>query len=143
MSDTLQITIRNLKRKVQSLTEELLDTYEELNLMYDMAEMFSTLIDYEKVSKTLLSEAVDFLEADIGWLVGFDFETGSITNQNRYEVDLQICSFFNAALSSGEGSSPKVPWGRKVRKKIISTFFMKGMIIFRFICKMLPFAIRK
>ncbi len=98
MNDTSEHIISKLQRKVGSLTEELLQAYEELNLMYDMAEMFSSLTDFDEVSKTVLGEALEFLEADKGWLVIFEKESGTLTNRARHGVNLQACSFFNANL---------------------------------------------
>lgn len=98
MAEAGQELVHKLQQKVHSLTEELLETYEELNLMFDMAEMFSSMIDYEKVNQTVLLEAVDFMEADRGWLVSYNPETGLITNRNRYGVSWQVCSFFNANI---------------------------------------------
>ena len=87
--------VQKLQHKVKSLTGQLVEAYDELNLMFDMAEMFSSLIDYEKVNQTILEEAMDFLEVDGGWMVSFDAETEQISSLTRVGVDLRMVSYFN------------------------------------------------
>jgi transcriptional regulator with GAF, ATPase, and Fis domain len=58
-----------LKKKVESLTKELLHTYEELNLAYEVAETFGTVLDLESVNNQILSKGLEITHSDMGWLV--------------------------------------------------------------------------
>lgn len=96
MSASPEETIKKLEQKVSSLTGELVEVYEELNLMFDMAETFSSLIDYEKVNQTILEEAMDFLEVEGGWMVSYDQASEQISFRSSHGVDLRTVSYFNA-----------------------------------------------
>jgi serine phosphatase RsbU (regulator of sigma subunit) len=56
------------RRKVESLTKELLTVWEELSLLYSLAGQLGRLVDEEQIVSVALREALTTLAADCGWV---------------------------------------------------------------------------
>ncbi len=56
--------IERLKTKIDSLAEELVAVYEEINLFYDISESMCSSLDFEKRLGLILKKALDIVEAD-------------------------------------------------------------------------------
>jgi len=63
------------RRKVASLTGELLAVYEELGLLYSLGPLIGSLVDNDQIAALAVRESVEILRADCGWVV-FSDETG-------------------------------------------------------------------
>src|SRR5947209_3402271 len=57
------------RRKVESLTAELLNTYEELYLLYSLSSRFAGLRHEYQIAFAALEEAIEVLHADCGWVI--------------------------------------------------------------------------
>ena len=66
----------NLKTRIDSLAEELLTAYEELNLFYDISNSMQSFFDFEKTMDFILSKAVEIIDADKAAILAFD-ESGN------------------------------------------------------------------
>ena len=66
----------NLKTRIDSLAEELLTAYEELNLFYDISNSIQWFFDFEKTMDFILSKAVEIIDADKAAILAFD-ESGN------------------------------------------------------------------
>jgi serine phosphatase RsbU (regulator of sigma subunit) len=60
------------RRKVASLTGELLAVYEELGLLYSLGPRIGSLVDNDQIAALAVREAVEILSADCGWAVFCD-----------------------------------------------------------------------
>jgi len=60
------------RRKVSSLTGELLAVYEELGLLYSLGPRIGSLVDNDQIAALAVQEAVEILIADCGWAVFCD-----------------------------------------------------------------------
>ena len=61
-----------LKTRIDSLAEELLTAYEELNLFYDISHSMQSFFDFEKTMDFILSKAVEIIDADKAAILAFD-----------------------------------------------------------------------
>jgi serine phosphatase RsbU (regulator of sigma subunit) len=66
------------RRKVESLTVELLTAYEELSLLYSLGGQIGRLLDRESIGAAALREAIEVLHADCGWIVLWNADGSSI-----------------------------------------------------------------
>ncbi len=78
---------RKLNEKIQSLTEKLLETFEELNLVYSLTETFSGTSGAEQVIENLSRLAVERLEADCGWIALKDERSQHLTTVALQGID--------------------------------------------------------
>jgi sigma-B regulation protein RsbU (phosphoserine phosphatase) len=60
------------RRKVASLTAELLAVYEELGLLYSLGPRIGSLVDSDQIAAVAVQEAVEILRADCGWVAFCD-----------------------------------------------------------------------
>ena len=58
----------DLRQKIKSLTENLLDCYEELDLIHRISTRILSTADVQQQLRSILQEAIEILEADLGWL---------------------------------------------------------------------------
>ena len=56
--------MEKLKARIDSLSEELLLAYEELNLYYDISSSMWSPLDSEKTMDFILTKAIEIMEAD-------------------------------------------------------------------------------
>jgi signal transduction histidine kinase/ActR/RegA family two-component response regulator len=64
--------MEKLKSRIDSLSEELLMAYEELNLYYDISSSMWSPLDSEKTTDLILIKAVEIMEADKGAILVID-----------------------------------------------------------------------
>jgi serine phosphatase RsbU (regulator of sigma subunit) len=75
--------LESLRRSVQSLTLELLATYEELELLYSLGAQIGRLADEDQIAAVGLKEAMEILSADCGWVVLLDGENLRVPDNCR------------------------------------------------------------
>lgn len=56
-------------KTIESLTKNLLECYEELDLIYRLTRRLATSLDVQRNMEMVLREAMDIFAADMGWLV--------------------------------------------------------------------------
>jgi phosphoserine phosphatase RsbU/P len=56
------------ERRIESLTANLLECYEELDLIYRLTRGLKSTLDARRSAEMVLSEAIEIFEADMGWL---------------------------------------------------------------------------
>jgi sigma-B regulation protein RsbU (phosphoserine phosphatase) len=61
-----------IERRIESLTVNLLECYEELDLIYRLSRGLKSTLDVQRSTQLVLSEAMDIFEADAGWIVPRD-----------------------------------------------------------------------
>lgn len=64
-------------RKIESLTRNLLECYEELDLIYRLSRSLNSTLDIQRNAETVLAEAMEIFEADTGWVVPAGAPEGS------------------------------------------------------------------
>lgn len=84
--------------KIQSLTEKLLETFEELNLVYSLTEIFGGSSGVEQVIQQLGRLAVDRLESDCGWIVLRDERTQALHSVALQGVEPEVAGQINERL---------------------------------------------
>jgi phosphoserine phosphatase RsbU/P len=72
MAPVPQSELERERRKVASLTGELLAVYEELGLLYSLGPRIGSLVDNDQIAALAVREAVEILSADCGWAVFCD-----------------------------------------------------------------------
>lgn len=72
MTPAPQSELDRERRKVASLTGELLAVYEELGLLYSLGPRIGSLVDNDQIAALAVREAVEILSADCGWAVFCD-----------------------------------------------------------------------
>jgi GAF domain-containing protein len=60
---------RDLERRIESLTVNLLECYEELDLIYRLSRGLMSTLDAQRSAELVLSEAMEIFEADVGWML--------------------------------------------------------------------------
>ena len=60
------------ERRIESLTANLLECYEELDLIYRLSRGLKTTLDARRSAEMVLSEAMEIFEADMGWMCPAD-----------------------------------------------------------------------
>jgi serine phosphatase RsbU (regulator of sigma subunit) len=60
------------ERRIESLTANLLECYEELDLIYRLSRGLKTTLDARRSAEMVLSEAMEIFEADLGWIAPAD-----------------------------------------------------------------------
>lgn len=60
------------ERRIESLTANLLECYEELDLIYRLSRGLKTTLDAGRSTGMVLSEAMEIFEADLGWVAPVD-----------------------------------------------------------------------
>jgi sigma-B regulation protein RsbU (phosphoserine phosphatase) len=60
---------RELERRIESLTVNLLECYEELDLIYRLSRGLMATLDAQRSAELVLSEAMEIFEADVGWML--------------------------------------------------------------------------
>ena len=86
---------QKITEKVESLTKSLLESFEELALIYRILPGFILAMDIRKIQELILSEAMDVLEADMGWVMPFSEEESSIKTL-RKNINRQTTSIINS-----------------------------------------------
>ena len=72
MTAAMQSELEHERRKVTSLTGELLAVYEELGLLYSLGPRTGSLVDSDQIAAVAVQEAIEILRADCGWVVFCD-----------------------------------------------------------------------
>lgn len=81
--------------KLESVTKTLLECFEELSLIYRVLPDFILSLDIKKIQSLILSEAMEALEADMGWLVPCR-ENGDQIKPLRKDIDKRTASVINS-----------------------------------------------
>ena len=89
---------RKLTEKIHSLTEKLLETFEELNLVYNLSEVFSGSTSVDQVIQNLGKMAVERLEADCGWVALREERTGRLSPVAMYGIEPPVAQEINQHL---------------------------------------------
>ena len=66
-----------VERRIESLTVNLLECYEELDLVYRLSRALKSTLDAEQSARLILGEARDIFEADLGFIVPMEGAQGS------------------------------------------------------------------
>lgn len=62
------IRAEDTERRLESLTVNLLECYEELDLIYRLSRGLMTTLDAQESARLVLREAMEIFEADLGWM---------------------------------------------------------------------------
>ncbi len=62
----LTLELVSLRADVDSLTDELLNRYEEITLLYDLGHDMGTVLDFEEASRTALARSLQVIPAGLG-----------------------------------------------------------------------------
>lgn len=60
------------ERRIESLTVNLLECYEELDLIYRLSRRLKSTLDAQKSAEVVLAEAMEIFDADFGWITPAD-----------------------------------------------------------------------
>lgn len=60
------------ERRIESLTVNLLECYEELDLIYRLSRRLKSTLDAQESAEAVLVEAMEIFEADFGWILPAD-----------------------------------------------------------------------
>jgi sigma-B regulation protein RsbU (phosphoserine phosphatase) len=69
MTAAMESEFERERRKVASLTGELLAVYDELGLLYSLGPRIGSLVDSDEIATVAVQEAIEILRADCGWVV--------------------------------------------------------------------------
>jgi serine phosphatase RsbU (regulator of sigma subunit) len=87
MKPITQLEADSLHRSVESLTVELLSTYEELSLLYSLGAQIGHLTNPDEIASVALRQAMDVLPADCGWVVFWEGETSRVPENCRTNIE--------------------------------------------------------
>ena len=62
------MTVTSLEREIEDLSREILERYEEVNVLYRLSDCFRDVFDEEQILERLLSEAARSVHASGGWI---------------------------------------------------------------------------
>ena len=80
--------------KIESLTKNLLESYEELDLIYRVSRGLMSTLDIREISDFILNEATETFEAEVGWLYWVQ-STDSLFEIFRKNIDEEIVRLVN------------------------------------------------
>ncbi|RMH70078.1 MAG: GAF domain-containing protein [Gemmatimonadetes bacterium] len=95
--EELEAKIARLDQEKESLVAELLQNYEELNLVYETAELFSNVFRLNHIADMLLDKATEIAHAQLCWMV-----VQPIQPQDGIRV--------MATRPEHQKTSPLIPW---------------------------------
>jgi len=98
MMPVRQLELELERRKVASLTGELLTVYEELSLLYSLGSQMARLVDEDQIAAAALREAMEILRTDCGWVVSWDGESSRVPAGCRVAIDAQTVDYINHAV---------------------------------------------
>lgn len=87
MTPVMHSELDRERRKVASLTGELLSVYEELGLLYSLGPRIGSLTDGEQAAAVALREAIEILRADCGWVVFWNTNGCAVPENCRVGID--------------------------------------------------------
>ncbi len=93
-----QSELEHERRKVASLTKELLAVYDELGLLYSLGPRIGALFDRDQIAAVALQEAVEILRADCGWVVFCDGTRWRLPPSCCMAIDPAIAARINQAV---------------------------------------------
>ncbi|MBI4619444.1 MAG: chemotaxis protein CheW [Desulfobacterales bacterium] len=96
--------LESLEEKVQVLTEEIVRNYEELSLLYDLSETFSSTLDIDIIVELVIEKSMEVIDAQNGSVMLLDEHRGYLylkRNQGRAVKD-------DFTLKVGEGIAGRV-----------------------------------
>jgi sigma-B regulation protein RsbU (phosphoserine phosphatase) len=71
---------RDAERRIESLTVNLLECYEELDLIYRLSRGLRSALEAQASAELVLSEANEIFEADMGWIIPGDAASPAFTH---------------------------------------------------------------
>ena len=90
------------ERRIESLTANLLECFEELDLIYRLSRGLKSTLDAGKSAEMVLSEAMEIFEADLGFLSPAD-PAAPVFGPLRAGTSLETVARLEAALSARTG----------------------------------------
>ncbi len=94
---------RKLEKELSAVTEKLVDTYEELTLVYDLVAKLGGMLDADKVLKEVLNESVNISGARWGFIMLIDDETGKLYLKASKGIDKAAQGIIEAEYEPGKG----------------------------------------
>jgi serine phosphatase RsbU (regulator of sigma subunit) len=73
-------TTPDVERRIESLTVNLLECYEELDLIYRLSRGLKSTLEAQAIAELVLSEAIEIFEADMGWVTPRDPASAAFTH---------------------------------------------------------------
>lgn len=101
--------LERFEEKIQFLTEEIVRNYEELSLLYELSEDFSSTLDIDTITNLVLEKAMEATDVQSGSFMLFDENKGYLyikKSKGRPVKD-------GFALKAGEGIAGKVIESKK------------------------------
>ncbi len=101
-----RVTAEDAAKTIESLTKNLLECYEELDLIYRLARRLASTLDIQKNVELVLREAIEIFEADMGWVlpagVGEGLFEAQTTGADQETVDLLQGRLVDGVISAGK-----------------------------------------
>ncbi len=85
--------------RLKDLSSQLIDTYEELNLLYEIGRTVSSIRDIAKVKEKIVSESVEIINARNGFLIIEDEKSGLYQIANIYDDSILDAAGVDMALA--------------------------------------------
>ncbi len=94
--------------ELQNLTEELIEKYNEVNLIYDIADTIGAVLDSHTVCNVILEKAVRVIGVDKASVMLYDERSDRLFLAASYGLDLSDDEIKHVFVMPGEGVSGKV-----------------------------------
>ena len=94
--------------ELQNLTEELVEKYNEVNLIYDIADTIGAVFDPKRVCNVIIEKAVAVIGAGKASVMLFNEKTGRLHLAAAYGLDLDDNELNKISVLPGEGVSGEV-----------------------------------
>ena len=95
MQSELGSDLERERRKVASLTGEVLAVYEVLGLLYSLGPRIGSLVDSDQIPALAVQEAIEILRADCGWVVFCDGTGWRLPENCLVAIDAGIAGRIN------------------------------------------------
>ena len=94
--------------ELQNLTEELIEKYNEVNLIYDISDALSAVLDPQKVCEVIIEKAVEVLGVERASIMLYDDKRQRLRIRAAHGLQLSEEEVQNIEVAPGEGISGKV-----------------------------------
>lgn len=111
---TLQVIADFIKEKayseyeIENLTEELVERFNEVNLIYDISDALSAVLDPQKVCEVIIEKAVEVIGIEKASIMLYDEELDCLYIAASHGIDLPEEELRKIHVAPGEGVSGKV-----------------------------------
>jgi len=92
---------RNLEKR--KITQELLDKYKEITLLFSLSEQITETLDIDKLAQLVLDKAIQFLPSDGGSLMLLHETTNTLESIANFGQSLHYDQTYQQTLSVGKG----------------------------------------